>query len=164
MGWWWCPCEDRLERIERLLLQVLQDVRPKPAVSISLALPTVIRKDGTVANFEILDDTVVTIPILTDDAEGNPVPPPTGDTFSVTSSSASLTAAIGATAAGNPAVVLTPTVQASPNITVTVSDSAGLTTFAQLCDIVADTTPKAITLDLAAATTQPQPPPNAPGP
>jgi hypothetical protein len=134
------------------------------AVSITLALPTVIRK-GTlqVANFEILDDTIVTIPILTDDAGGNPVSPPSGDTFTVVSSNpTSLAAVIGATAAGNPAVVLTPGVQASPNITITVSDSAGLTTFAQLCDVVTDATPKAITLDLADATTQPQPvPPNA---
>src|SRR5271157_5708430 len=72
------------------------------AVSISLGLPTR-KKDGKVmANFEL----------LTDEASGDPVPAPAGDTFTVVSSNpASLGAAIGATAAGNPAVVLTPLVR-----------------------------------------------------
>src|SRR5208337_2235780 len=84
------------------------------AVRISLGLPTR-KKDGKVmANFELLNDEVVMIPILTDDASGDPVPAPSGDTFTVVSSNpASLGAAIGATAAGNPAVVLTPLVRVS---------------------------------------------------
>ena len=117
------------------------------------------------ANFELANDEVATIPILVDDAAGQAVPAPTGDTFSAVSSNpASLTATIGATAAGNPAVVLTPLVQASPSLTVTVTDTAGLTAFTQIIDIVADLTPKAITLDLANVTETTQPTPTAPGP
>jgi len=135
------------------------------AVSISLGLPTR-KKDGKVmANFELLNDEVVTIPILTDDASGDPVPAPAGDTFTVVSSNpASLGAAIGATAAGNPAVVLTPLVRVSPGLSITVNDSAKLSSYTQAVDIVADTTPQAITLDIADATEVSQPVPTAPGP
>jgi hypothetical protein len=130
------------------------------AVRIRLALPSITKKGILMANFELANDEVATIPILVDDAAGNPVPPPTGDTFTVTSSNP---ASLGAAISGSN-VVLTPLVQASPGITITVSDSAGLTSFAQLVDIVQDLTPKAITLDLAAATEVGQAVPTAPGP
>ena len=42
------------------------------------------------ADIPLQDDLVYTIPILTDDSAGNPVPPPPGDTFSVSSSRKSL--------------------------------------------------------------------------
>lgn len=117
------------------------------------------------ANYELADDEVLTATILVRNAAGAVVPAPAGDTFSVTSSNAaSLGVAIGADANGAPAVVVTPLVQASPNITVEVTDSAGLTAFSQVFDIVQDTTPKAIGLDLANATLTPQAPPAAPGP
>lgn len=132
--------------------------------SIRLALPSIMKEGKLMANFELANDEVATIPILIDNAAGAAVPAPAGDTFTVTSSSPSLGVAIGATTAGAPAVVLTPLVQASPGITVTVSDSAGLTSFAQLVDIVQDLTPKAITLDLADAVEVSQPAPTAPGP
>lgn len=115
-------------------------------------------------NFELSDDKVATVTILVRDAAGDVVPAPAGDTFSVASSSPSLGVAIGADAAGAPAVVMTPMVQASPGITVTVSDSAGLMAFAQVVDIVPDVAPKAIGLDLANAAEVDQPPPTAPGP
>jgi len=107
-----------------------------------------------VADIPLQDDLVYTIPILTDDSAGNPVPPPAGDVFSVSSSdAASLGAAIGTTAAGNPAVVLTPLKQTATGIVVTVSDSAGLTQDVATFDIVADTAPKSIALDFANETT-----------
>lgn len=137
---------------------------PPVPVKISLALPTRTKKGIPMPNFELPNDEVVTIPILVDDSSGDPVPAPAGDTFSVTSSSPSLNAIIGATAAGNPAVVINATVKASPGLSFTVSDSAGLTSFTQMVDIVPDTTPSAITLDLADATEVSQPVPTAPGP
>jgi hypothetical protein len=118
-----------------------------------------------VPNLELLNDQVLTIPILTTNSAGTVEPPPAGDTFSVISSApASLGAAIGKTAAGNPAVVLTPLVQASPNITITVSDSAGLAQAIQICDIVVDANPTNVVLDTADATHVSQPVPTAPGP
>ena len=138
---------------------------PNPAKQIRLALPSITRKGVLMANFELANDEVATIPILVDDAAGQPVPAPAGDVFSVVSSNpASLGATIGTTAAGNPAVILTPLVQASPNLSIMVGDSAGLSTFTQGVDIVGDTTPKAITLDLTKVTETSQPVPTATGP
>lgn len=117
------------------------------------------------ANYELADDEVLTATILVRNAAGAVVAAPAGDVFSAVSSNpASLAATIGTDAHGAPALVATPLVQASPDITVTVSDSAGLTAFEQVFDIVQDVTPKAIGLDLADAALTPQAPPTAPGP
>ena len=116
-------------------------------------------------NFELMNDEVVTITIKTTNSAGVTEPVPAGDVFSVVSSNpASLGAAIGHDAAGNPAVVLTPLVKVSPGLTITVSDSAGLAVDAQIVDIVEDVTPTNIVLDLADATHVAQPVPTAPGP
>jgi hypothetical protein len=148
------------------VLAALERRAKQRPVRIDLALPEVKTKEGTkMANFELQDDKVYTIPILTRDAAGDVVAAPAGDTFSVVSSNpASLDATVGADANGAPAVVLTPMVQASPNLTVTVSDSAGLEVDTQGFDIVGDLTPKAIGLDLSGATTTDQPVPTNPGP
>jgi hypothetical protein len=140
--------------------------KPKPkATKIVLALPTYTRKGKPVPNFELPNDEVVTIPIQTTDSAGTVEPVPTGDVFTAVSSlPASLGVAIGATASGSPALVLTPLVQASPGITVTVSDSAGLVQAVQLVDIVPDVTDTNILLDVADATHVSQPVPTAPGP
>lgn len=115
-------------------------------------------------NYELRDDTVATVPIQTTNSAGVVEPPPAGDTFTAMSSlPASLAVSIGSNAAG-PTLILTPLVQASPGITVTVSDSAGLTVATQLVDIVQDTTDTNILLDLADATTTHQAVPTAPGP
>ncbi len=117
------------------------------------------------ANFELLDDEILTVPILTQTASGTTEPAPTGDVFTVVSSNpASLNAVIGTTTAGAPAVVLNALVMASPGLTVTVSDSAGLAIFAQIVDIVPDNTPTNIVLDFAHAVAAPQAAPTAPGP
>lgn len=115
-------------------------------------------------NFELPNDEVVTIDIESTNSAGVVEPLPAGDTFTVTSSSPSLGAAIGVGSAGGPAIVLTPTVQESPNITVTVTDSAGLTQVVLLVDIVQDVTPTNLVLDVADATHVSQPVPAAPGP
>jgi hypothetical protein len=116
-------------------------------------------------NFELKNDTVATIPIETTDSAGTVEPAPSGDVFTVVSSApASLGAAIGATAAGGPAVVLTPLVQASPGISVTVSDSDGLQQYVQLVDVVPDTSDTNVILDVADAVLASQPAPANPGP
>ena len=106
----------------------------------------------------------MTATIKTTDAAGNTEPVPAGDVFTASSSSPSLGVAIGTDASGNPAVVMTPMVQASPNITVTVSDSAGLMAASFVVDIVPDITPTNIVVDLADATHATQPTPSNPGP
>ena len=148
-------------------LKAAQTTKNKPA-RILLGAPLKLKNGKlTVANIELANDEILIIPILTDDAAGVPVPPPAGDTFSVVSSSPSLMAVIDTTTltpAGTPGVKINATVQVSPGLTFTVSDSAGLTTFVQGVDIVADTTPMAITLDTAHEVMQSQPVPTAPGP
>lgn len=131
---------------------------------IALGLPVVTRK-GIPMNYELLNDAVATFPIVTTNAAGVAEPAPTGDVFTVVSSNpASLNAVIGQTASGAPAVVLNGLVQASPGLTATVSDSAGLQSFVLTVDIVADITPKNISLDVADVTIASQPVPTAPGP
>lgn len=153
----------QINRIEGLLKDIesrLKKGQRSPAVRIVLALPTITKGGISMPNLEILNDTVVTIPIQTQDAEGVVVPAPSGDIFTAASSAPnSLGAAISGTN-----LVLTPLVQASPGITVTVTDSSGLVSATQVCDIVADLTPKNIVLDIAAETTAPQPVPTNPGP
>jgi hypothetical protein len=133
---------------------------------LGLAVPEVTAKGGgKMANLQLDSDTIATLTILVYDASGAIVPAPSGDQFSVVSSNpASLGAAIGKDANGNPAVVLTPLVQASPGLSVTVSDSIGLAAFTEGVDIVEDTVPKALGLDLVHAATASQPVPSAPGP
>lgn len=129
------------------------------ASKIKLFLP-LITKNGKIMNFELKCDTIATITITTVDVEGDIVAAPSGDVFSVSSSDATkLTAAIGTDASGHAAVVLTPLVRAATGLSITVSDTAKLTSDVQVIDIVADLTPSAIGLDLANATTVSQPVP-----
>ena len=116
-------------------------------------------------NFELPNDAVTTIPILTQNAVGVSEPPPAGDVFTVVSSNpASLNAVIGQTSTGIAAVVMNALVAQSPGLSVIVSDSAGLTTWTQVVDIVEDVTATNVVLDLANATHTTQPVPTAPGP
>jgi hypothetical protein len=118
------------------------------------------KENMSMANLEILNDTVVTVPILVDDDEGNPVPMPVGDVPSVISSDPTkMSATIGATAAGAPAVVLTPLVRGWTDGSFTVTDSAGLQSVIQVVDIVENLTPAKLTLDVVNVTTVSQPVP-----
>lgn len=136
------------------------------ATKIALEIPTRRKKKGKImANYELPNDEVDTITIKTQNSAGVTEPVPTGDVFSVTSDHpASLGTAIGTDAGGNPALVLTPLVQVSPGITVTVTDSAGLKMATLVVDIVMDVTPTNIVLDTADATHVSQPVPTNPGP
>lgn len=138
---------------------------PKTAVKIALELPRITRKGVIMPNYELPNDEVATITIKTTDAAGDVEAVDPTDVFTAVSSNpASLGVAIGKDAAGNPAIVLTPLVQNSPGLTVTVSDSKGLKQAVQLVDIVPDVTPTNIILDLVDASQSPQAVPTAPGP
>ena len=135
------------------------------AVRLAFELPTTIRKGLPMANFELPNDEVSTITIKATNAGGVTEPIPAGDAFTATSSNpASLGAVIGLDSAGNPALVLTPLVAASPGLVVTVADSAGLAKAILIVDIVPDVTPANLILDVADATHVSQLIPAAPGP
>lgn len=139
--------------------------RHRRATRIALELPSIRKKGVLMPNFELPNDEVVTITIKTTDSAGAVVPVPAGDTFSVvTSNPASLSATIGKDAGGNPALVLAALVQASPGLTVTVTDSAGLPQAILAVDIVPDVAPTNVILDLPDATHTTQAVPTAPGP
>lgn len=149
------------------VLTIIKLVTPvtSKAVKIMLELPTITRKGIVMPNYELPNDEVATITIKTTDIAGDVEAVDPTDVFTVVSSNpASLGAAIGKDAAGNPAIVLTPLVQNSPGLTITVSDSKGLKQAVQIVDIVPDVTPTNVILDLADATQSPQAVPTAPGP
>jgi hypothetical protein len=161
----WLTIPYQLDRIEHLLHRILRRDLPR-ATTIALGFPIVSRKDdNSMANFELPSDSVATIPIVTLDAEGVAVPPASGDTFTAvaTGPAGSTAGALVATVTGS-SLVLTPTVDASAGWTVVVSDADDLTSFSLAVDIVADLTPKAISLNVTGATFTPQPTPTAPGP
>jgi hypothetical protein len=157
-----------IEAATAAIAKAVESPPPPVPISIRLALPTITRNGKIMANLELANDVIETIPILVDDAAGQPVPAPAGDVFSVVSSiPASLNAVINGSSVSISALVqahANPASPAAPDLFITVSDSAGLTAFVQVVDIVADTTPKAITLDLTHTTTVPQPIPTATGP
>jgi hypothetical protein len=116
------------------------------------------------ANFELNNDAVVTIPILTENAAGAVEPAPSGDTFTVSQNSnpTALQAVIGQTKTGGPALVLNALVPTATDITVEVMDSAGLTPVSLVIDIVADVTAVELALDTSKAVSTPQPVPAGP--
>jgi hypothetical protein len=99
------------------------------------------------ANYELLSNRVVTIPILTTDASGKALAPPADDVFSVVSSLPSvLRAVIGSTASRAPAIVINALVQQQINPTppdhyVTVSDTREPTVFKQVVDTTQSNVP-----------------------
>lgn len=127
---------------------------------LSLALPIPRKGNDEMPNFELANDWVLTIPIQTTDNAGTVEPMPAGDVFTAASSDpASLQAVIGTDAGGNPAVVVNALVRAASNVTVTVTDSAGLIAATQVFDIVADAADTNIVLNVAGATHTTQPVP-----
>ena len=162
-----------LTAIETQIALIAKSLSAPKAVSIRLAIPIRRKKGVIMANYPLNNDEVDTIPILTDDSAGQPVPPPAGDAFTVVSSlPQSLNAAIVALPSGSPAVALNalvaghvnPASPAVPDLFITVTDSSNLTQFVLVVDIVADTAPSEITLDLANVTKVSQPVPTNPGP
>lgn len=155
-----------LEEILENTVQILGLLRKgSRATKLAFELPRITRKGKPMANFELPNDQVVTVTIKATNSAGVTEPIPSGDTFTATSSNpTSLGVAIGADAAGNPALILTPLVQNSPGLAVTVADSAGLAKASLLVDVVDDVTPANLVLDVADATHVSQPVPTATGP
>jgi hypothetical protein len=119
------------------------------------------------ATFALLNDQIVTVTIHTEDASGNLVPAPAGDTFTVVSDNpGALNVVMGTDSAGSPAVVMNALVPLfdAPGIKVTTSDSAGLLVSEDMITIVADDAPRSIVLDFTDATHTSQPVPVAPTP
>jgi hypothetical protein len=146
--------------LDQLLARLEEELRRVRPMKIVLGLPAITSR-GKIMNFELANDTVANIPIHTTNSAGVVVPAPSGDVFSVASSdSTKLKAEIGTMPPGasvqGVALVLTPLVQAFPGLSVIISDTSALTSDTQIVDIVADLTPKAITLDLADAVLTPQ--------
>lgn len=132
----------------------------KRAVSLHLMLPIVTYKGTNImADIALANDLVYTIGIVGIDGAGNPAPLPAGDVASAVSSDATaLGVTIGTIGAGAPAVVLTPLKQNATGVTVTVTDTAGLTQDVATFDIGPGVA-KSLGLDFANETTTPQPVP-----
>lgn len=144
------------KRLIRLLIRLYASPRHR-ARHLALELPTLIRNGTIMPNVELLNNDVLTIVIQAKNSDGIVVPYPAGDTFTAASSDpASLNAVIGANASGQATVTVNALVPLASNVTVTVSDSAGLTPVPQVFDIVADVKAVALALDIADATHAPQ--------
>lgn len=135
----------------------------RPCASrLAFELPTRTRKGITVPNFELANDEVLTITVKATNSAGAFEPIPAGDTFTATvSDPTSMNAVMGIDSAGNVAVIINALKQAASNVTLTVTDSTGLTAATQVFDIVTDATPTALVLDIADATHVAQPVPAA---
>lgn len=111
------------------------------------------------SDIPLSNDLVYTIPNVGIDPAGNIVPLPPGDVVSAVSSDpTSLGAAIGTTGSGASATVLTPLKQNATGVTVTLTDTAGLTQDVATFD-VGPGVPKGLGLDFAHETTVSQPVP-----
>jgi len=162
-GRWFDGLRERLIRIINGIDIIVDRLGPKPRPTrLSLELPTLTRKGIPMANFPLQNDAVYVITIKGTNSAGAFEPLPAGDTFTVTCSDlTSIGVAIGADAAGNPAVIATPLKQLATGVSITVTDAHGLTSPPMLFDVVADTTVTALTLDAVDATHTPQAvPPN----
>ena len=114
------------------------------------------------ANFEALNSTNYFIPIEALNVAGASVPFPSNDTFTATNDNTSLDSglfSIGTMPGSNPPVPALVINSAGHPLTsnaetVTVSDSAGLTGVTLAVDVVADTTPVELDLNVSAAVAQ----------
>ncbi len=114
-------------------------------------------------NFQVYNNKIWTFPLRCQNAAAVSQPFPAGSSFAVVSSNpASLTAAATAVTGGYN-LVLTPKVQASPGLTVTVT-TAGMAPAVFMVDIVADPNLLSVVVDTTAPTTTPLAIPVAPGP
>jgi hypothetical protein len=130
---------------------------PERAVRLALEIPTTTIRGKPMANFELKNDAVTTFTIKATDSGGGSEPLPAGDVFTIANSDpTNLNAVMGTDAAGNPALVVNALHPLATGITVTITDSAGLQGVSQIFDIVADTAPTNLVLDVADATSVPQ--------
>lgn len=145
------------------IARALGHEKERHGIRLALEIPTSIRGDGTMANYQLKNDSIDTITIKeVVDATGAPAPVSPGDVFTAASGdTAAVNAVIGTDAAGNPALVINALVQAASGITITVSDAMGAKAATLVVDVVADVVPVDIVLDVADATHAPQPVPAA---
>jgi hypothetical protein len=134
--------------------------RGRPA-KLALVLPALTTKgDKPVPNYELNVGNTAYVPIQTLDVNQLPVPPPSGDVFTVVSSNlAAATVTVGVMPSGPlqgaaAAVVVGLTV--APGITVTLTDSDNLTADIQIVDVIAALDPPTTDfLDISAAVVVP---------
>lgn len=151
----------QLDRIEHKIDRLLHP--PSLAAVLAFELPTLTRNGTAMTTFSLPNDQILTITIKATDLAGAFEPIPVGDTFTVTvSDPASLNAVMGTDAAGNVALVVNALVPTATGVIVTVSDSSGLKAAEQVFDIVTDTAPVALALDMVDATHTSQPVPATP--
>lgn len=118
------------------------------------------------ANYQLFNDKIASVPIVFKDGLGNPITQPEGDGFSVANVSPnSVTASMSFTGANNvgPHLNLVPKVQTSPGLVVTVTDTLGHVVSIPF-DIVGDPNAVVMVADMANITTTSQAVPSAPGP
>lgn len=107
------------------------------------------------ANNALLNDVIMTIPIMAKDAAGDIVPLPAGVTPTISSSDPGINVAI----VGN-SYTLNATVPLITNVSITVDDGS-LTPEVLVWDVVEDTAPQSVFSNILAATSVPQPVPVA---
>jgi hypothetical protein len=107
------------------------------------------------ANNQLKNDVVMTIPIMAKDAAGDMVPLPAGITPTITSSDPGINAVIVGSS-----YTLNATVPLVSNVSITVDDGS-LTPEVLVWDVVADVDPQSVFSNLVAATSVPQPVPSA---
>jgi hypothetical protein len=129
----------QLNKIERLLRK---ERGPRnPAVRLALVTTIVITKEGNqVPNYELNVGNTAYVPIQTLDAGGKPVPPPTGDVFTVASSdTVNLPVTLGTMPSGplqGQACAGIVGVGVVAGATITLTDSSGLTADVQIVDVI----------------------------
>jgi hypothetical protein len=106
---------------------------------------------GSMAVQQIKSDKVTVVPILVRDEAGDIVPASLGDQFSVQSSDPAKLEATIIDYQGRASVKLVPLAETGSGLSYTVTDHGGLQAFTEQVDIVEDTSPRAIGLDLANA-------------
>jgi hypothetical protein len=145
----------------RELLDMLR-CRHHHATRLAFELPTRTKNGVPMPNFELANDEVLSITVKATNSAGAFEPIPAGDTFTATvSDPTAMNAVMGTDAGGNIAVIVNALKQAATGVTLTVTDSTGLTAATQVFDIVTDATPTALVLHIADATHTSQPVPAA---
>jgi hypothetical protein len=113
------------------------------------------------ANYELPNNVVRSIPIVSKDAAGDVVPAPPNVVYTAVSDNPGINAAINAST-----LVLNATVRTVANVNITVDDDGPLSAFVLVVDVVDNVTPTSVALDTVNVTDTPQPIPGAapPGP
>ena len=109
-------------------------------------------------NHQIASDAVTTVPILTQDENGEVSPADDGVTIDSTDPGA-LDTTIGEDSDGNPVAILKPIKDRAENIGISISDADGVQILRTVVDIVTKLKRLQAILDFGNSTTEPQPTP-----